>query len=191
MFLAPIIIPAFMPLLAGGFVEIDAWAMLKNALLTILLPIIIGALLRDLLDRRMDTRPIVPAMPAVSATMAVLLMFMAVNTSTKMVMGNLGLVPPLIVSTLVVFPTLFAVSFWMSLRLFPRNGNVAITYSAGMKNLPIALGIASVSFGKEEGGLVMLTIAVAFAFQMLTAVSFYQYLRRSHARFPKENIEGA
>jgi predicted Na+-dependent transporter len=39
-----------------------------------------------------------------------------------------------------------------------------------MKNLPIAVGIAVISFK----GLVMFPIAVAFAFQMLTAVLFYQ-----------------
>jgi len=39
-----------------------------------------------------------------------------------------------------------------------------------MKNLPIAVGIAILSFK----GLVMFPIAVAFAFQMLTAVLFYQ-----------------
>jgi len=43
----------------------------------------------------------------------------------------------------------------------------------GMKNLPIAIGIAAMSFK----GLEMLPVAVGFAFQMLTAVTFYQLFR--------------
>jgi hypothetical protein len=44
-----------------------------------------------------------------------------------------------------------------------------------MKNLPIALGIASVSFN----GAAMLPVAVAFAFQMLTAVGFYPFFLKT------------
>jgi hypothetical protein len=44
-----------------------------------------------------------------------------------------------------------------------------------LKTLPIAVGIAVGSFK----GLVMFPIAVAFAFQMLTAISFYQVFLKS------------
>jgi predicted Na+-dependent transporter len=44
-----------------------------------------------------------------------------------------------------------------------------------MKNLPLAIGIAAMSFK----GLATLPIAVGFAFQMLTAVTFYQLFRRA------------
>jgi len=65
---------------------------------------------------------------------------------------------------------LFVVARLASVKLFSRGTNIAITYSSGMKNLPLAIGIAAMSFK----GLAALPIAVAFAFQMLTAVSFYQ-----------------
>lgn len=58
---------------------------------------------------------------------------------------------------------------------FIREKYTVITFSSEMKNLPIAVGIAVMSFK----GLVMFPIAVAFAFQMLTAVSFYQLFLRS------------
>jgi len=50
-----------------------------------------------------------------------------------------------------------------------------------MKNLPIAVGIAVVSFK----GLVMFPIAVAFAFQMLTAVFFQIFVRSLPAGSPQ------
>jgi predicted Na+-dependent transporter len=109
-------------------------------------------------------------MPAISATTAVLLMFMAINTAIPAIMNNLGLLAPLVASTILIFPILFIVAYLVSAQVLPRAKNIAITYSSGMKNLPIALGIAALSFK----GLVLLPIAVGFAFQMLTAVSFYQ-----------------
>jgi predicted Na+-dependent transporter len=97
-------------------------------------------------------------------------MFMAINTAVPTVTANLGLLGPLVASTILVFPILFLVAYLISLKSLPRGKNIAITFSSGMKNLPIAVGIAVVSFK----GLVMFPIAVAFAFQMLTAVLFYQ-----------------
>jgi predicted Na+-dependent transporter len=90
-------------------------------------------------------------------------------------MKNMGLIAPLVISTILVFPILFLVAYLVSIKLFSRGKNIAITYSSGMKNLPIAIGIAAISFK----GLVMLPVAVGFAFQMLTAVTFYQLFNRT------------
>ena len=79
-------------------------------------------------------------------------------------------------STVLIFPILFVVAYLISIKLLPRGKNIAITFSSGMKNLPIAVGIAVMSFK----GLVMFPIAVAFAFQMLTAVAFYQLFLKTH-----------
>jgi predicted Na+-dependent transporter len=53
--------------------------------------------------------------------------------------------------------SLLLVAYLVSLNLFPKGKNVAITYSSGMKNLPIAIGIAAMSFK----GLEMLPVAWA------------------------------
>jgi len=143
----------------------------------VLLPVLGGVILRELLGRRVNVQKYLPIMPAISATMAVLLMFMAINTNISPIMKNVGLLAPLVISTILIFPVLFIVAYLVSLKFFPRGKNIAITYSSGMKNLPIAIGIAAMSFK----GLEMLPVAVGFAFQMLTAVSFYQLFRRGSA----------
>jgi len=91
----------------------------------------------------------------------------------SVILKNLNLLPPLLASTVAIFPILFAFAYFLSSKLFDRAKNIAITYSCGMKNLPIALAIAIMSFGT----LTALPIAVAFAFQMLTAVAFYRIYR--------------
>ncbi|NVO67096.1 bile acid:sodium symporter [Methanofollis tationis] len=195
MVLAPFLIPVIMLLFAGRFVVIDTTAMFVQVFLTVLLPLLIGISLREILEwrscalkghdksrgpqhdreRAINVQHILPVMSAVSATMAVLLMFMAINTSVPLMVRNVAAIVPLAASTILIFPILFVSAYLLSVRLFPHSQNIALTYSAGMKNLPIAIGIASVSFG----GLAMLPVAVGFAFQMLTAVVFYQIYRRS------------
>jgi len=175
MILVPFLIPLLMSLFAGTFVAVNTWAMFRQLIYTILAPVLGGVILRELLERHTHVQKYQPAMPAISATMAVLLMFMAINTNIPPIMKNLGLISPLVISTILIFPLPFIVAYLASVKLFPRGKNIAITYSSGMKNLPIAIGIAAMSFK----GLQMLPVAVGFAFQMLTAVSFYQIFRRA------------
>jgi len=177
MLLAPFLIPLLMSLFAGTFITINTWGMFQHLTYTVFLPVLGGVALRELLERRVNVQKYLPVMPAISATMAVLLMFMAINTNISPVMKNVGLISPLIISTILIFPILFIVAYLVSVKLFPRGTNIAITYSSGMKNLPLAIGIAAMTFK----GLQMLPVAVGFAFQMLTAVSFYQIFRRAAA----------
>ncbi|MGQ9587120.1 MAG: arsenic resistance protein [Thermoplasmata archaeon] len=175
MLMAPILIPLLMILFAGKFVTIDTWSMFESLMITVLLPVIGAIALRELLERRYRVDKFLQIMPAISATMAVFLMFMAINTATPAIVKNLYQIVPIAASTILVFPILFIVAHYTSARLFPRGTSIAVTYSSGMKNLPLAIGIATMSFK----GPVSLPIAVAFAFQMLTAVAFYQLFRRA------------
>jgi predicted Na+-dependent transporter len=175
MLLAPFLIPLLMSLFAGTFVTVNTWGMFQQLIYTVLFPVLGSVVLRELLERRVSVQKYLPVMPAVSATMAVLLMFMAINTNISPIMKNVGLIAPLVISTILIFPILFIVAYLVSVKLFHRGTNVAITYSSGMKNLPLAIGIAAMSFK----GLATLPIAVGFAFQMLTAVTFYQLFRRA------------
>ncbi len=175
MILAPFLIPLLMSLFAGTFVTINTWGMFRQLIYTVLLPVLGGIALREVIEREANVQKYLPVMPAISATMAVLLMFMAINTNIPPIMKNIRLIGPLIISTILIFPILFLVAYIVSLKFFPRGKNIAITYSSGMKNLPIAIGIAAMSFK----GFEMLPVAVGFAFQMLTAVSFYLFFRKT------------
>lgn len=184
MILAPFLIPLLMSLFAGTFVTVNTLGMFLQLIYTVLLPVLGGIVLRELIERQTNVQKYLPLMPAISATMAVLLMFMAINTNIPPIMKNIRLIAPLITSTILIFPILFLVAYIVSLKFFSRGKNIAITYSSGMKNLPIAIGIAAMSFK----GLEMLPVAVGFAFQMLTAVTFYQIFRRAISLEEKSHV---
>ncbi|MBE0516510.1 MAG: arsenic resistance protein, partial [Methanophagales archaeon] len=139
MILAPFLIPLLMLLFAGTFVTINTVEMFKTVIYTVLLPVLGGIALRELVQRKTEVRTYLPVMPAISATTAVLLMFMAINTAIPAIMNNLGLIAPLVTSTMLIFPILFIVAYLVSAQVLPREKKIAITYSSGMKNLPIAL----------------------------------------------------
>ena len=118
-----ILAPFFMLWLAGSY----ALAMLLNL-------IIAGMLLREFAERKTDVKKYL-----ISAICAVFLMFIAIPVILK----NLNLLPPLLASTVAIFPILFISAYFLSGKLFDRAKNIAITYSCGMKNLtalPIAYG---------------------------------------------------
>jgi len=172
---APFLIPFIMLIFAGSYLEINTFGMFLTLIYTVLIPIITGIALREVLEKRKkDTKKWQPVCPAISSICAVFLMFIAVNTSMPILLKNLNLLPSLAFSILLIFPILFGFAYVISRRFFNRAKNIAITYSSGMKNLPIALGIAMISFGS----LSSLLIALAFVFQMLTAVLFYRLFAR-------------
>lgn len=179
MILAPFLIPFMMLFLAGNYVAVAVFDMFLTLVYTLLLPLIAGILLRVAFDKkRKNVVHWQSVPPAISGICAMFIMFIAVNTSIPILLKYLSLLPSLVVSTVLIFPVLFAAAYVVGGRIFNRAKNISVTYSSGMKNLPIALGIAVLSLPS----LSALVVAIAFIFQMLTAVLFYRFLSHGARR---------
>lgn len=187
MILAPFLIPPLMVWLAGSNVTIDVSAMFRQLAVILLIPLVVGVVTRWLLDRYVDIRPFLPVLPAFSAITAVFLMFTVCNVNMPLIKERWSLVPTLLVAVVLIFPIGFLVPHWLGRLAFKRGERIAITYSSGMKNLPIAVGLAFTSFGKLTG----LPVALAFVVQMLTASLFYRYLSRQAPEVLKSRPAGS
>ena len=174
MLLAPFLIPLSMALLAGSSVTINPRGMFLQLTVILLLPLVVGIGLRWLVDRRWNVKPLLPLLPALSALTAVLLMFTVTNVNTPLLVARGALVPGLLLAVALIFPIGFLAPHWAGRRVFAWPQRVAVTYASGMKNLPIAVGLAFTSFPGQP--LVGLPVALAFVAQMLTASLFYRYL---------------
>ncbi len=174
MVLAPFLIPPLMVLLAGSSVAVSPWAMFQQLAVILLIPLALGIALRWLADRFWDPKPYLPLMPALSALTAVLLMFAICNVNVPMLRERWSLVPSLLGAVILIFPLGFLIPHWLGRYAFHWEQRIAVTYSSGMKNLPIAVGLAFASFPKLAG----LPVALAMILQMLTASLFYRYLNR-------------
>ena len=172
MMLAPFLIPLLMVLLAGSSVSVNPWALFQQLTVMLLIPLALGIGARWLADQYWDVKPYLPVMPALSALTAVLLMFAVCNVNVPLIRERWSLVPALLGAVVLIFPLGFLLPHWLGQFTFNWQERIAVTYSSGMKNLPIAVGLAFASFSK----LVGLPVALAFIVQMLTASIFYRYL---------------
>lgn len=178
MVLAPFLIPPSMALLAGSSVAMSPTNMFGQLALILLLPLVLGIALRVLADRYWNIKPWLPLLPALSALTAVLLMFMVINVNTPLLLTRGVLSLRLLAAVALIFLIGFLVPYWLNRFGLARPQRLAITYSAGMKNLPIAVGLAMAAFpGRLSVGL---PVALAFVAQMLVAGLFYRYLQ-AHA----------
>jgi predicted Na+-dependent transporter len=180
MLLAPFLIPPLMILLAGAGVQVNPWGMFRDLAVILLIPLAFGVGLRWLADRFWNPRPYLPLLPALSALTAVLLMFAVCNVNVPLIRARWSAVPSLLGAVVLIFPLGFLVPHWLGRYAFGWEQRIAVTYSSGMKNLPIAVGLALSSFRGQ--GLVGLPVALAFILQMLTASTFYRYLNRQTMR---------
>lgn len=174
MALAPFLIPLLMVWLAGSSVSVNPWALLQQLVIILLIPLALGITARWLADRFWNPRPYLPVMPALSALTAVLLMFTICNVNVPLIRARWSLVPSLLGAVVLIFPLGFLLPHWLGRYALGWPQRIAVTYSSGMKNLPIAVGLAFASFSQLTG----LPVALAFILQMLTASTFYRYLIR-------------
>ncbi|MDZ7402399.1 MAG: bile acid:sodium symporter family protein [candidate division KSB1 bacterium] len=179
MMLGSFLIPILMVLLAGANVQVSPGAMFQQLIVILLIPLFLGVLGHWLLEKLWQPKPDLSMMPALSAVTAVLLMFAVCNANVPMMVAQKSLVPGLLVAVVLIFPLGFLLPHWLGRFAFGWEQRIAVTYSSGMKNLPIAVGLALTSFGRQ--GLVGLPIVLAFILQMLTASTFYRYLNRSRS----------
>lgn len=181
MFIAPFLIPYLMFLFAGAYVEINTFMMFKKLLVLLLIPLILGTLSRVLMDKFIPKKKVMANLkifPSLSATIAIILMFAICNSAMPMIIKQYKFIPTLILAVILIFPLGFEIAYLITKRLFDYEPAIAITYSSGMKNLPIAMGIALSSFPK----LVGLPIALSFIFQMLTASTFYKIIQKKRSQ---------
>jgi len=164
--------------LAGSSVNVNPWAMFQQLAVILLIPLALGIAARWWAERRWNVKPYLPILPALSALTAVLLMFAICNVNVPLIAARWALVPSLLAAVVLIFPLGFLVPHWLGRYTFNWEQRVAVTYSSGMKNLPIAVGLAFASFPKLTG----LPVALAFIMQMLTASLFYRYLNQQAAQ---------
>lgn len=188
MILAPFLIPPLMAWLAASSVPINPWGMFQQLAVILLIPLALGVGVRWLADRYWNPKPYLAILPALSALTAVLLMFVVCNVNVPMIAARWSLVPPLLVAVVLIFPLGFLVPHFLGRFVFVWPQRVAITYSAGMKNLPIAVGLAFAAF--QDQPLVGLPVALGFIVQMLTASMFYRYLCGQANRLAKAEQTG-
>ena len=146
-----VMIPIWLPILAGVYVQLDAWAMFQNVLVTVLVPLILGDLTRRLIIRTKGVGTfgqIKPILPGAS----MLGMYMIVFISMALEANNVIKHPQYFLIVLVPLTFLYAIMFsgsvlFSKLAHFSYEDMIAFSYGVAGKNISIALALATLFFG--------------------------------------------
>ncbi|TCB49409.1 bile acid:sodium symporter family protein [Acinetobacter sp. ANC 4779] len=140
--LAPVLTPAIFYLLASQWIEINALSMLGSILQVVLLPIILGLIVRAVWKQKVDAY--IQVMPLISV-LAIVAIVAAIIAGSKAQILESGL---LILGVVALHNGLgYLLGFWAS-RLFklPYADCKAVAVEVGMQNSGLGVALAAVHF---------------------------------------------
>lgn len=140
--LAPLLTPFIFYLLASQWIEINAWSMLSSILQVVLLPIVVGLILRRLLKQQIQQY--ISVMPLISV-LAIVLIVAAIIGGSKAQLLHSGLLIFLVVALHNGLG--YLLGFGCS-RLFHLNyaDSKAVAIEVGMQNSGLGVALAAVHF---------------------------------------------
>ena len=140
--LAPVLTPAIFYLLASQWLKIDATSMFISILQVVLLPIVIGLILRTWLKRQVESY--IQVMPLVSV-IAIVAIVAAIIGGSKAAIFQSGL---LILAVVVLHNGLGYLLGFTAARFFklPYADSKAIAVEVGMQNSGLGVALAAVHF---------------------------------------------
>lgn len=140
--LAPLLTPAIFYLLASQWIEINAWSMLSSILQVVLLPIVLGLIVRGILKHNIQYY--MPAMPLISVV-AIVAIVAAIIAGSKGQILESGL---LILAVVILHNGLgYLLGYWAShLFKLPYADRKAVAIEVGMQNSGLGVALAAVHF---------------------------------------------
>jgi BASS family bile acid:Na+ symporter len=169
-FLSPVVTPALVEWLGGVFLPIPFWPMMQTILLTVLLPLLAGMLLKRRL-RRFDAA-IREAAPAVAVVSIVIIIGYAVAANHSALLS----IGPQVFLWVVLINGLGYVAGWNLARLygFDRRYQLALMVEIGMQNAGLGVALALRHFQAETA----LPGALFATWCVLTAAGASAWVRR-------------
>lgn len=186
-----VMIPIWMPILAGVYVAIDAWAMFQDILLAVVVPLILGDLTRRLMVRRWGAQgfqQIKPILPGASMLGMYLIVFISMALEANTVLHN----PQYFVIVLIPLAFLYAILFvgavlFARLVRFDYGDMVAFAYGVAGKNISIALALATIFFNPLTVLVLALKPVIQISF-MATFLRLAPSLSRWFVTSPRAHV---
>lgn len=163
-----VMIPIWMPILAGVYVEIDALAMFKDILIAVVVPLILGDLTRRAIIRFRSAETfqhVKPILPGAS----MLGMYMIVFISMALEANNVIQHPQYFLIVAIPLTFLYAIMFTGSVLFskaarFSYENMIAFSYGVAGKNISIALALATIFFSPMTVLVLALKPVIQIAF---------------------------
>ncbi len=157
------LVPFWMWALAGIYVSISPYMILKSMILIVVLPLVAGLPTRKLLVRKYGKKEykmrIAPYFPAVSTCGMLIMIFIIISSQAKLIVANPHWMFLVVLGIATLYPLLFVMALIFSKLMHVDYGNgMALSYSVTAKAHAITIGVATTAFA---GTLAVLPAAVA------------------------------
>jgi BASS family bile acid:Na+ symporter len=171
-FLSPLLTPALVKLLGGVFLEIPFWPMMKTILLTVVLPLGAGMLLRRYLGRHLEMARNLA--PAVAALAIVIICSYAVAANQ----ARIAEVGGWVIAMVVLLNAAGYLAGWVLARVygFDSRHRLTLAIEIGMQNAGLGVALALKHFAPETA----LPGALFAVWCILTAAGASAWLRKHH-----------
>ncbi|WP_051688150.1 arsenic resistance protein [Desulfofalx alkaliphila] len=168
------LIPFWVLILAGQYVTVSPYGMVKSVVLIIALPLAVGNLLRLYLTKRWGQAKfdrIKVTLPAISSFCMYLLFFIALSSGAHQLINHPEYIKAMLIPSLIFYPTLFlAAAAVCRLGGLDYPDLAAVSYSVTGKNIAVTLALATVFFNPQT----VLVTAIMPVIQVSYMAAFYR-----------------
>lgn len=184
--LSILFVPFWMPVLAGVYVQINAWGMFKEILVAVLVPLILGDLTRRSIIHKWGQAGFMklkPILPGISMLGMYSIVFISIGIESRTIVQNPDYFLVILAPLGLFYASLFGAAVVFShLARFSYEDTVALAYGTAGKNISIALALASLFFSP----LTVFVLALKPIIQIAFMAWFLRLTPRLEKWFPHE-----
>ncbi|PIE72460.1 MAG: arsenite transporter [Deltaproteobacteria bacterium] len=173
--------PFYVSALYGAEMEVNIAAVIKQIVLIVFLPMLIGFMTRQLLLKKYSQedfkKRIAPRFPALSTVGVLGIVFVAMTLKAKTITSEPTQLLIIFLPLIILYLINFSLSTLAGKLFFSRGDAIALVYGTVMRNLSIAMAIAINAFG-DAGTDAALVIALAYIIQVQSAAWYVRFTDR-------------
>lgn len=170
--------PFYVQFLMGAKVEVDIVLVVKQIVVIVFIPMLLGYLTRQSLVKKHGMPKfkdqIAPRFPALSTVGVLGIVFVAIALKAQQIYDNPAVIGVIFMPLLLMYGANFLLSTLVGRFFFNRGDGIALVYGTVMRNLSIALAIAINAFG-SQGTNAALVIAVSYIIQVQSAAWYVKF----------------
>lgn len=184
--LSPILTPGATSLLAHHFVHVSASSMFIQMIQVVLVPVLLGLVLRSLFRKQVNT--VQPVLPVLSAITLNLIVLELVSTGALAISQNANLIPKIIMVTCIQIVVTLILGYVIgAVFKLPAADRKAIMFEVGIYNSGLGAGLAA----KNIGALASLPALANTIFNLIIGALVTAYFSYKNFRAPAPEVSPA
>ncbi|ATX81135.1 bile acid:Na+ symporter, BASS family [Mariprofundus ferrinatatus] len=174
--LSPLLTPTLVEILGSAYMEIPFWPMMQTILLTVVLPLGLGMMLRTRLGSRIRQAEVIA--PGIASIAIIIICGYAVAGNHE----RIGETPLIVIALVVLLNGLGYLLGWLAGRLFrfERSYRITLSIEIGMQNAGLGVALALKHFEPETA----LPGALFAVWCIVTAAGMTSWLHKRKAEIP-------